>query len=105
MDFSRKEETRNEGTREAAGLAIPRKFTVNEKGNKIDPYESLRWEKRSSSIRGSDGSVVFEMEDLEIPADWSTVSGDMSVGGTEAEEVRAWDSRGRCIITLAYAHG
>jgi ribonucleoside-diphosphate reductase alpha chain len=46
-------------------------------GEKLDPYSTVSWEKRSSAIRGSDGAVVFEMHDVEIPASWSTVAGDI----------------------------
>jgi ribonucleoside-diphosphate reductase alpha chain len=60
-----------------AGLRVPRRFTVDREGVRIDPYEGVAWEKRSSTIRGSDGAVVFEMHDVEIPASWSTVAGDI----------------------------
>ncbi|HVR75530.1 MAG TPA: vitamin B12-dependent ribonucleotide reductase [Planctomycetota bacterium] len=67
---------------EGRGVRIPRRFTLSggDEGTAahvVDPYETVKWEKRSSSIRGSDGSVVFEMEGVEIPASWSTVAGDI----------------------------
>ncbi len=61
----------------APGLRIPRRFTLDAAAKRVHPYETVKWEKRSSSIRGSDGSVVFEMDDVEIPASWSTVAGDI----------------------------
>ncbi|MDD4318719.1 MAG: vitamin B12-dependent ribonucleotide reductase [Candidatus Peribacteraceae bacterium] len=57
------------------GLSIPRVFTTP--GN--DPLEEVRYEKRTSRIVNTDGSVVFEMEGAEIPADWSQVATDIMV--------------------------
>ena len=44
------------------GLKINRKYT-----SPGDPYKDIVWEKRSSKITNPDGSVVFEMNDVEIP--------------------------------------
>ena len=49
------------------GLRIPRLWT-KEGGNVFDRFE---WERRSSAIRNPDGSVVFEMHNIEIPKFWS----------------------------------
>ncbi|MCZ0954075.1 MAG: hypothetical protein OXJ56_16010, partial [Rhodospirillaceae bacterium] len=35
-----------------------------------DPYEGVEWEKRTATIAGDGGDVVFEQKDVEIPADW-----------------------------------
>ena len=59
------------------GLRVPRRFTKDSEGRATDPYQSVEWEKRSCCIRGSDGTVVFEMKDVEIPAEWSAVAGDI----------------------------
>ncbi len=57
------------------GLKVDRRFTrIGE-----DPYETLTWEKRDSRIANPDGSVVFEMRDAEVPADWSQVAADIMV--------------------------
>ena len=56
-------------------LGIERRFTV-EGG---DPYEGVEWRLRESRIVNPDGSVVFEMEDAEAPADWSQVATDIIV--------------------------
>ena len=50
-----------------SGLKIERKYTTP--GN---PYNNIVWEKRSSKITNPDGSVVFEMKDVEIPDRKST---------------------------------
>ena len=59
----------------SAGLQITRRFT--EAGR--DPYETIEWSRRNSRITNPDGSVVFEMEDAEIPAGWSQVAADIMV--------------------------
>jgi ribonucleoside-diphosphate reductase alpha chain len=43
----------------------------------IDPLDEVRWERRESVIREPDGTVVFEMRDIEVPADWSQVATDI----------------------------
>jgi ribonucleoside-diphosphate reductase alpha chain len=57
------------------GLRITRRFT--EAGT--DPYEKFEWSRRDSRISNPDGSVVFEMKDAEIPAQWSQVASDIMV--------------------------
>lgn len=55
------------------GLKIERKFT--KKG--ASPYESIDFELRTSKITNPDGSVVFEMKDVEVPKSWSQVATDV----------------------------
>jgi ribonucleoside-diphosphate reductase alpha chain len=57
------------------GLVIERKFTTP--GS--DPVEQVKYERRTSRIVNTDGSVVFEMKDAEIPASWSQVATDIVV--------------------------
>ncbi len=57
------------------GLQIERRFTNSGE----DPYQNVEWLTRDSRITNPDGSVVFEMEDAEIPAAWSQVAGDIMV--------------------------
>jgi len=57
------------------GLRITRRFT--EAGT--DPYSHFQWSRRNSKITNPDGSVVFEMADAEIPAQWSQVASDIMV--------------------------
>tara|TARA_B100000029_G_scaffold516652_1_gene632310 strand:- start:53965 stop:56730 length:2766 start_codon:yes stop_codon:yes gene_type:complete len=40
----------------------------------VDPYDGVEWEKRSATIAGDGGDVVFEQKDVEIPAFWSQLS-------------------------------
>ena len=57
-----------------SGLKVTRKYT-----SKGDPYNGIVWEKRTSKIANPDGSVVFEMENVEIPSTWSQVATDIMV--------------------------
>ena len=59
----------------ASGLTVERRFTAQEH----DPFAGVRWTRKTSRITNPDGSVVFEMADAEIPADWSQVASDIMV--------------------------
>ncbi len=54
-------------------MKIERRFT--QAGE--DPFDSIRFVKRSSTIRNPDGSVVFEMHDIFVPEHWSQVAVDV----------------------------
>ena len=41
------------------------------------PYESIRFRTTSSEIRNPDGSVVFHLDEIEVPAGWSQVACDV----------------------------
>ncbi|MBD3311707.1 MAG: vitamin B12-dependent ribonucleotide reductase [Candidatus Magasanikbacteria bacterium] len=62
------------------------KFIYNENGLKfrrvfskenVNPFDMVEYEKRSSAIREPDGSVIFEMNEIEIPKEWSQVATDI----------------------------
>jgi ribonucleoside-diphosphate reductase alpha chain len=57
------------------GIAVERRFT--ERG--VDPLDAVTWERRTSVITNTDGSVVFKMEGAEIPSDWSQLATDIVV--------------------------
>ena len=57
------------------GLTVGRRFTRAGE----DPYASIEWTRRDSRIANPDGSVVFEMNDAEIPSAWSQVATDIMV--------------------------
>jgi ribonucleoside-diphosphate reductase alpha chain len=61
--------------RKGKGLSIQRHFTSPGQ----DPFDTIAWASRTSRITNPDGSVVFEMEDAEIPASWSQVATDIMV--------------------------
>jgi len=54
-------------------MKIERRFT--QPG--IDPLDAVEWDRRESVIREPDGTVVFEMRDLEVPKSWSQVATDI----------------------------
>ncbi len=56
-------------------MKIERHFTTAGE----DVFETVAWTKRSSRISNLDGSVVFEMNDAEVPASWSQLATDIMV--------------------------
>lgn len=42
-----------------------------------DPYQGIRWEKRTAKITKSDGQVVFEQKEVEVPDFWSQTATDI----------------------------
>lgn len=55
------------------GLSISRFFTKSDK----DPYESYKFDIRSSVIRNPSGEIVFENKHVEVPVEWSQVATDI----------------------------
>lgn len=55
------------------GLKIKRIFTKEG----VDRYQGITFIKTNSSIKNPDGSVVFEMKGIEVPALWSQVAVDI----------------------------
>src|SRR4051812_27999976 len=54
-------------------MRIPRRYTVVGQ----DPFSSLAFVPRTSRIVNPDGSVVFELKDLQAPEHWSQVAVDI----------------------------
>ncbi|WDR03443.1 vitamin B12-dependent ribonucleotide reductase [Devosia algicola] len=54
-------------------MRIERRFTKAKKG----AYAGLEFRSATSEIRNPDGSVVFKLEDIAIPASWSQVAADI----------------------------
>lgn len=52
-----------------------KRFYTNEEWS--SPYEEIKFEKRKSEIKNPDGSLIFQMEDVEVPSSWSQVSTDI----------------------------
>ncbi|MEK6951208.1 MAG: adenosylcobalamin-dependent ribonucleoside-diphosphate reductase [Nanoarchaeota archaeon] len=55
------------------GMRIPRSFTREG----INPFDMFSYEKRTSTIKNPDGSIVFHMEDVEVPSSWTQVATDI----------------------------
>ena len=58
---------------EQKGLQVKRYFTKEG----VSPFEMCKYEKRTSTIRNPDGSVVFQMNDIEVPHFWTQVATDI----------------------------
>src|SRR5262245_63473652 len=58
-----------------AGLKISRRYTRPG----IDPLDEVRWDRRRTVITNPDGSVVFQMDDVEVPSGWSQLATDIVV--------------------------
>ncbi len=65
----------NVGLKKTKGLSFSRLFTKAG----VHPYSQIKWEKRRSVISNPDGSVVFKMDDVEVPASWSQLATDIAV--------------------------
>ncbi len=58
-----------------AGLRVPRRYTRPG----VNPLERVVWERRKTVIANPDGSVVYRMDDVEVPAFWSQLATDIVV--------------------------
>jgi ribonucleoside-diphosphate reductase alpha chain len=58
-----------------AGLRIPRRWTTPG----IDPLDQVAWDRRRTVITNPDGSVVFQMDNVEVPTAWSQLATDIVV--------------------------
>ncbi|OIO37607.1 MAG: ribonucleoside-diphosphate reductase, adenosylcobalamin-dependent [Candidatus Omnitrophica bacterium CG1_02_46_14] len=57
------------------GMKFERRYTKPG----VNPLDAVTYEKRSSAIANPDGSVVFKMENVEIPKFWSQLATDIVV--------------------------
>jgi ribonucleotide reductase alpha subunit len=53
--------------KKAPGLSFQRHFTKAG----VSPYDELEWELRTAQITDSQGGIIFEQKDVEVPKDWS----------------------------------
>jgi ribonucleoside-diphosphate reductase alpha chain len=58
-----------------AGLRVPRRYTRPG----WNPLDQVTWDRRRTVIANPDGSIVFQMDDVEVPADWSQLATDIVV--------------------------
>lgn len=54
-------------------MQIARRFTKEG----LSPYDGIPFRSTSSEIRNPDGSIVFKLDDIDVPADWSQVACDV----------------------------
>ncbi len=57
------------------GVHVARRFT--QPG--VDPLAQVQWDRRRTVISNPDGSIVFAMDDVEVPAGWSQLATDIVV--------------------------
>ncbi len=57
-------------TRGSSGLRIEYFFSTPG----VHPFDQLEWETRSAKISGDGGQVVFEQDNIEVPASWSQLA-------------------------------
>ena len=55
---------------ERKGVSFPRYFTQKLEAGKT-PYDEIAWELRTAAIASDKGAIIFEQDDVEVPADWS----------------------------------
>src|ERR1700753_586298 len=55
------------------GLQFSRRFTRED----INVYDQFTYDYRTSVIRNPSGEVVFEMNNVEVPAQWSQIATDI----------------------------
>src|SRR5579871_1587707 len=55
---------------ERAGITFPLYFTQKLEADRT-PYDEIAWELRTAAIGNDKGAVIFEQNDVEVPADWS----------------------------------
>ena len=55
---------------ERKGIPFPRFFTQKLEAGRT-PYDEIKWELRTAAIGNDKGAVIFEQNDVEVPADWS----------------------------------
>ena len=86
------------------GLKFERYFTREG----IHPFEEVDWEKRTAVIGKETGEVVFEQEDVEVPADWSQMATNVVVSkyfrgklGTEQRETSVKQLIRRVVDTIS----
>ena len=54
-------------------MKINREFTKNTQS----PYDKIKFKKVSTEILNPDGSLVFRLENFEVPESWSQVASDI----------------------------
>lgn len=65
--------TKTKASRPAAGLQFSRRFTRDD----VNVYDMFEYDYRTSIIRNPSGEVVFEMNNVEVPKQWSQIATDI----------------------------
>ncbi len=59
----------------ANGMVFNRHFTKSD----VHPFDELTYEYRTSKITEPDGTIIFEMNNVEVPSTWSQLATDIAV--------------------------
>ena len=79
-------------------MKIARRFTTAGR----DIFSTVEWAQRTSRITHTDGAIVFEMKDAEIPADWSQLATDIVVSKYFRKAgIPQFDAEGKQIVDEA----
>ena len=54
-------------------LSFQRQFTRDD----VSPYDMFDYDYRTSVIKNPSGEVVFQMDDVEVPKQWSQIATDI----------------------------
>jgi ribonucleoside-diphosphate reductase alpha chain len=52
------------------GVSFPKYFTQKLESGKT-PYDEIAWELRTAAIASDKGAIIFEQDEVEVPAEWS----------------------------------
>jgi ribonucleoside-diphosphate reductase alpha chain len=63
------------GVKRTRGLSIDRFFTTPG----VHPFAEIKWDTRKTVISNPDGSIVFQMDNAEVPESWSQLATDIAV--------------------------
>lgn len=86
-----------------SGIAVQRRFTTQG----ADPFHGIEFTFRTSRIQNPDGTAVFEMTNVEVPASWDQVATDIlaskyfrkaGVPQTDASGAPVLDDAGRPVL-------
>jgi ribonucleoside-diphosphate reductase alpha chain len=100
------------------GVSFPKYFTQKLEPGKT-PYDEINWELRTAAIASDKGAIIFEQDEVEVPADWSQTATNIvvskyfygKVGSPEREHsvrqlvhrvvdtIADWGARGRYFKT------
>ena len=58
------------GQHKSKGLKVSQIFSTPA----VHPFDEIEWETRQAKITGDNGEVVFEQNDIEVPASWSQLA-------------------------------
>lgn len=90
-------ETRKEATTDKPGKGLEFKRVFTTKGK--SPYDSFTYEERKSTIRNHDGSVLYHIDNVEVPITWTQVATDiLAQKYIRKKGVPLFDEKGKPLI-------